>query len=278
MSKPSIEARVLLLVEDNPGDAELVRTMLRGTDADLYRVEHAARLSQAVELLQSGPIDVVLLDLGLPDCDGVDSVRAIHAAAQGAPIVVLTGTGDEALGQACMDAGAQDFLRKGALGARDLLRAIGYAITRVRERQLRELNEALEAYRELSSASQRTSVTAALAGSGAISLRSPEGFADVADAYFQLIAPYIGGQVTRLNPPRVQMEQVATRLGDMNAGPRDLLDVHLAALDRAHGRGDDLQSRTIVFESRLLALKMMGLLVDYYRVGHQRRFSEGARG
>ncbi|MBI1200413.1 MAG: response regulator [Phenylobacterium sp.] len=276
MNRPSIAARVLLLVEDNPADAETVRTLLNEADSDLYRVEHAGRLSEAVAILKAEPVDVVLLDLNLPDCTGLDSVRAVHEAAGGAPIVVLTGVGDDRLGQACMDAGAQDYLEKDDVRSRNLLRAIGYAITRVRETQLRELKDALDAYRELSSATQHTSVTAVLAGSGPMSLQHPEIFNGIVAAYFDLIAPYLGGHVTQLNPPRTQMEHVATRLGDANAGPRDLLDVHLMALERANELGGESQSRIIVFESRLLALQMMGLLVEYYRVGRQRRFAEGA--
>ena len=68
-----------------------------------------------------------------------------------------------------------------------------------------------------------------------------------------------------------------TELGDLGGGPRDLLDMHVAALDRALALYQDPHARAIVYESRLLALQMMGLLVDYYRVGHRRRTLEESK-
>lgn len=277
MLKKSVQTRILLLVEDNPGDVEIVREILSARDHEAYEIEHVSRVSAAVEVLRVSEVDVILLDLTLPDCSGVDSVKAIHDVAGETPIVVLTGAGDEQLAMACIDAGAQDYLEKDEVRPQSLKRAIGYAITRIREAQLRDMQQTLERYRELSSASQRTVVTAALAGSGAISERNPEGFQAIVASYFALIQPYLTHDVDQLNPPRGEMEFIATALGDANAGPRDLLDVHVAALDRAIAAHDDRHSRSIVFEARLLALQMMGLLVDYYRVGHRRRFAEGSR-
>ena len=277
MLKELVQTRVLLLVEDNPGDAALVQDFLAGADGDAFRIEHVPRVADAAKALKSLEVDVIVLDLTLPDCAGVDSVRAIRQSAGDTPIVVLTGVDDEELALACIDAGAQDYLAKSEVGAQNLRRAIGYAITRRREAQLRQMKEALDRYRELSSASQRTTVTAAIAGSGAISTRSPDTFRRIVDGYFALLEPYLNSDVDQLSPPRGAMELIATAMGDANAGPRDLLDVHVAALDRAINQYDDRQSRSIVFEARLLALQMMGLLVDYYRVGHRRRFLEGAR-
>ena len=68
---------------------------------------------------------------------------------------------------------------------------------------------------------------------------------------------------------------MVTQLGDASGGPRDLLDVHVAALDQAMALFTDAHASTLVFEARLMALEMMGLLVDYYRVGLRRRFTQG---
>lgn len=264
-------ARVLLLVEDNAADAELVTDILLEAERESYQILRAPRLADALQSLEAMRIDVMVLDLRLPDCAGVDTVRAVHKAAASVPIVVLTGTDDEALALACIEAGAQDYLAKTDVHPRNLKRAIGYAIRRVREAQLCELHDSLERYRALSSANQRTTVTAAMVGSGAISLRSPETFAIITDSYFALLEPFLTRKVDSVGAPRTDMERVVTTLGDANGGPRDLLDVHVAVLDRAIARSDDARSRSIVFEARLLALEMMGLLVDYYRVGYRRQ-------
>jgi DNA-binding response OmpR family regulator len=191
------------------------------------------------------------------------------------PIVVLTGRDDEDLALACIDAGAQDFLPKSEIHAQNLKRAIGYAATRIREMQLHELQETLGRYRALSSSTMTTSVTADLAGSGAVSMRKPDVFEAAVAAYFGLLEPYLLREADRIRAPRTDMECIITALGDAGAGPRDLVDVHVTALDRALALYDDPHSRTVVFEARLLALEMMGLLVDFYRVGHRRLFARG---
>lgn len=273
----AVETRILLLVEDNPGDAQLVREYLAEAGGDSYRVIHVPRIALAVEAIQSNSVDVILLDLGLPDCEGLESVRKLHEAAADTPIVVITGNASESLAIACMDAGAQDYLGKDDLRAHSLRRAIGYATARLREAQLRETQATLARLRELSSSAQGTTVTAALAGSGALFARSPNSFEALKESYFRLLEPHIGTEGQRLRPPREEMERIATALGDANAGPRDLLDVHLAALERALKDADERTSKYLVLETRLLALQMMGLLVDFYRVGHRRHFSDGGQ-
>jgi len=262
---------VLLLVEDNPGDATLFTELLSESPVDRYRLLHVETLGEAVEMLRTRSLDVVVLDLELRDSSGIDGVRVIREYRRQIPIVVLTGTDDERLALSCIEAGAQDYLAKNAVRAQDLKRALGYAISRTREGQLRDLQETLDRYRGLSSATQRTTVTAALAGSGAISHQSPAAFDDVVREYAQLLEPYLNQPAERLEIARPAMERVITAIGDANGGPRDLLDAHLAALQRATAGNGTPHARTLVFESRLLALEMMGLLVDYYRVGHRRR-------
>ncbi len=266
--------RVLLLVEDNPGDVQLVNELLEDAQRESYEIVHAPHMSAAVETLRSRPVDVVVLDLRLPDCTGVDTVKTVRGVASEVPIVVLTGADDEELAMECIDAGAQDYLPKSEVRSQNLRRALGYAITRIRDAQVRHLQETLSRYRRLSSATQATTVTAALAGSGAIAQRQPAEFSNLVLSYYGLLQPYLARHTDRLDASHAAMELIITALGDANGGPRDLLDVHVAALDRALDMYQDPHARSIVYESRLLALEMMGLLVDYYRVGHRRRSLE----
>lgn len=269
------KTRVLLLVEDDPRDATLVRKLLDEAGADKYQVVQTDRVSGALATLGSIEVDVILLDLRLPDSSGVESVRSLREAAGQIPIVVLTGDSDERVAAACIDAGADDYLAKDEVGTHNLRRAIGYAITRIREAQLRELQQTLQKLRSMSSASQGTTVTAALAGSGAVSMRNPDAFRRIVTRYLELLEPYRQGTQSE-SSTRLEKERVVAMLGDAGAGPRDLLDAHVAALDETLGEHDVQHSAALVVESRLLALEMMGLLVDYYRVGHRRRFLEGA--
>ncbi len=123
----------ILLVEDNPGDVLLLQETL----ADLSFVElewvHVERLKTAIERLGSAEFDVILLDLVLPDSQGLDTLIQIQAQAPLTPIVVLTGMTDETLALQAMQAGAQDYLVKGQASGSDLLlRSIRYAIERKR--------------------------------------------------------------------------------------------------------------------------------------------------
>ena len=132
------EVGTVLLVEDNPADADLISEYLDEAGGDRYQIVRAGRLSDAVDRLRAGAVEVVLLDLRLPDSTGLATVRAVRNAADELPIVVLSGISDERLALDCIDAGAQDYLIKEELRARSLRRAIGYAITRRREAKVRE--------------------------------------------------------------------------------------------------------------------------------------------
>jgi diguanylate cyclase (GGDEF)-like protein/PAS domain S-box-containing protein len=120
----------LLLVEDNPGDARLLREMFNEQGSHSIVLMHAECMSQAEAHLATLAVDIVLLDLGLPDVQGLEAVRRAHAAAPRIPLVVLTGLDDESLGAQALREGAEDYLIKGQIETRGLLRALRYAIER----------------------------------------------------------------------------------------------------------------------------------------------------
>lgn len=129
----------LLLVEDNPGDARLIREYLREAGASIGAVEHAERLATALERIASADLDVVLLDLSLPDSQGLETLRRIRASDARLPIIVLTGLKDQAVALGAIQEGAQDYLSKDDLGPSLLGRTIHYAVERMdAERALRE--------------------------------------------------------------------------------------------------------------------------------------------
>jgi signal transduction histidine kinase len=122
----------VLLIEDNAGDARLLREMLGKEGAGSFELTHLLRLSEAVAHLANEGVDVLLLDLGLPDGMGLDTVRQALAMAPGIPVIVLTGLDDEALAAAAMVEGAQDYLIKGQIESRALPRALRHTIERHR--------------------------------------------------------------------------------------------------------------------------------------------------
>lgn len=127
----------VLLIEDNPGDARLIRIMLAdestarpvASDFDLQWVQ---QLASGLECLAAGGIDVVLLDLSLPDSQGWDTFARVHAQAPQIPIVMLTSLDDEDMAVRAMREGAQGYLVKGQVNGLLLTRAMRYAIERKR--------------------------------------------------------------------------------------------------------------------------------------------------
>jgi diguanylate cyclase (GGDEF)-like protein/PAS domain S-box-containing protein len=127
MNKHCIES--ILLVEDNRGDARLLREMLR-EEGSHTRLTHVECMAEAEKHLAAGAVDVILLDLGLPDAQGLGAVRRAHLAAPRLPLVVLTGLDDDSIARQALQEGAQDYLVKGQIEPRGLLRALRYAIER----------------------------------------------------------------------------------------------------------------------------------------------------
>jgi hypothetical protein len=132
----------ILLVEDNAGDARLAREMLRALPPEPPQVVHVSRLAAALPHLTPWRGEAVVLDLGLPDSQGLETLVRVRAAAPQAPIVVTTGRSDEQTAIDSLRLGAQDYVVKGHLDADTLTRALRYAIERKRtELRLRENEE-----------------------------------------------------------------------------------------------------------------------------------------
>ena len=122
--------RLLLVVEDNPGDARQLREIFNDGGSHNAELTHVACMIDAEKHLAERPVDIILLDLGLPDAQGLEAVRRTHAAAPNIPLVVLTGLDDESVALQALQQGAQDYLIKGQVDAHGLLRALRYAIER----------------------------------------------------------------------------------------------------------------------------------------------------
>ena len=135
----------ILLIEDNPGDARLIREMLGEVRGASFAMEVASELPTGLQRLSAGGADVVLLDLSMPGSGGLDTFTKAHAQAGHVPIIVLTGLDDEAVAVRAVREGAQDYLIKGQVDSHLLGRAIRYAIERKRAEaaleRLRHQNE-----------------------------------------------------------------------------------------------------------------------------------------
>ncbi|MEO8139330.1 MAG: response regulator [Gemmatimonadota bacterium] len=122
----------VLLIEDNPADARLVKEMLRETGAGWVTLTHSRDLTHAVDLLRDQGFNIILLDLSLPDSEGLGTFVRAQAQAQNVPIVVLAGLEDEEMALRAVAAGAQDYLIKGRVDSHLLYHALRCAIERHR--------------------------------------------------------------------------------------------------------------------------------------------------
>jgi two-component system NtrC family response regulator/two-component system response regulator HydG/two-component system response regulator AtoC len=121
----------VLLIEDDPGDVMLISEMLLQDDRR-SEIIHASRLEEGIALLSDNNPDIVILDLGLPDSRGISTLMDMYDTVPEVPIVVLTGLSDNTAGIEAVRAGAQDYLIKGQIDSRVLVRSIAYAIERKR--------------------------------------------------------------------------------------------------------------------------------------------------
>ena len=122
--------KTVLLVEDNPGDARLLGKIFNEERSHSTKLTRVDCMSAAETHLAEHAVNIILLDLGLPDAQGLEAIQRAHAAAPGVPLVVLTGLDDELLAVQALQQGAQDYLIKGQIETRGLLRALRYAIER----------------------------------------------------------------------------------------------------------------------------------------------------
>lgn len=145
MSLPPIGTGVhldirVLLVEDVPVIARIVERMLMNSQHCLYHIEWRTTLAEALQALQQQDFDTILLDLNLPDSEELATLERVMETSRSVPVVVLTGTDDEAIGLRAVQAGAQDYLIKGQCTGPELDRSIVYSIERHRlQHALRQL-------------------------------------------------------------------------------------------------------------------------------------------
>ncbi len=285
----------VLLVEDSPAHADLVKDVLaqaRGGPAGLrFRVTHVTWLASALERLDQGDVDAVLLDLTLPDSQGLDTFTRTRAHAADVPIVVLSALDDEALAATAVRAGAQDYLVKGQMPLELVARSLHYAIERHRaevkllreqaarvaaEEALRQARRAERQRRqrqrrelrslEQLSARRAATVTAQVFGIEPLSSALPDTFAELVQRYARLLDLAVEEGAYKVDHRLADaLRAVADELGFLNAGPRDVVELHTAALKQRIAGLPPLKAQAYIDEARVMVLELMGYLVAYYR-------------
>jgi len=132
----------ILLIEDNPGDVLIIREMLKEKQSNHFEVTSANDLKNGLKHLIKGDFDIILLDLNLPDSEGIETFDNINQNARDLPIIILTGLADEEIAISSVGKGAQDYLIKGQTDSQLLVKSIRYSIERKGiEKRLRNSEE-----------------------------------------------------------------------------------------------------------------------------------------
>lgn len=262
----------VLVVEDDDDYAQMLGEMLdrnRELPLDATRV---ATLEAAFLALRDFTPDLILLDLNLPDESGLRTLRRLRDHAPGSAIVVLTSMSEPNLALQVITMGAQEYLVKEDLNALVLVKAMRYAMERwklhaalsesrettARERELRQLERLAGA-----SAGQ---VTADMFGQGRLAQRQPHRYREVREEYERLLMQALRERAYRTSDSAsADLRSLASVLGFLNAGPRDVVDLHAEALRHRIGTADRGLHQALVEEGRIRVLELMGYLVSYYR-------------
>lgn len=227
----------ILLVEDEPAQA-LVVTSIMEIGMAQAKVTHCESLSSTLAQLERDRFDVILLDLGLSDAQGLEVVTRVHEAAPQTPIVVLTGQGDDGLGLLCIQAGAQDFLKKQDLSPELLANALRFAYSRRNDSVPIGLSRAL------------------------FHLRSIPGEADTLKEFE---SEYLRRLKGARYLPTSELEDLAQRLAEAGASPRDLVSLHASCLELVCKDANERDQGRYLLNGAVFALAIMTYLADYYR-------------
>lgn len=254
----------VLLVEDNEADAELTQEYLATDERRSHRLHRVRRFQDALAFLRVTPVDVVLLDLFVPDGLTSAGVGALQDLAGDAPVIILTGLGNDDLVFECLSAGAQDFLSKDELDASTLARTIERSLLRQKTGAVRTMQHCLAGDRRDADAARAGPLGATVEGSPTLCERGPAEFHAFVVAYRAMLGARADADERR-GALGQRMEELAASFADMGGGPCDLMEVHAAALSTLPQDGLTLDHRPLVREARLFALEMMGLLAEHYR-------------
>lgn len=265
-------ARVLL-IEDDPDDALLIKEILTEGHEPLLQVQlvTADKLQSGFERLRDGDIDLILLDLSLPDSQGHDTVIKVCRQAPEVPVIVLTGADDETLAIQAVKSGAQDYLVKGQVDGRLLTRSIRYAIERRRleselERaRLRQQQEVeMSSLKRISGSS--STMTSKLLNVGSLRGSHPDSIRELSQTYGASLDQAVEARAFKTEHNISEsLRSVAENLGYLNAGPRDVVDIHASVLKNRTVNAHHQKTLAYVNEGHLVVLELMGYLLSYYR-------------
>ncbi len=259
----------IALIEDDDAYRRYVGMLLSDESEQSFSLAEYADLAGALKGLDEKSADIVLADITLPDSNGAATVEAISEKHPDIPIIVVTGHNDTPLAVSCLRAGAQDYLVKEDLSGKLLVRSIRYSIERfMMARQLRHLRSKTSEKPDMLSHLVRplSVVTERMFGVKPLKASRPVDFNELLGSYQDILRKSLTEQMLKGEHSLAEpLKTLSERLGYLNAGPRDVIDLHMAAFKTVVSEMPEPKADVMTDESRLLVLEVMGYLVNYYR-------------
>lgn len=257
----------VLLIEDSPVDATMIRGQLSKAKGNAYEVAVETSLDGGLARLAEGDVDVILLDLTLPDTQGLETFLKTYRLAPQVPIVIITSLDDREVAYSAVRSGAQDYLIKGKLDTESLIHAVSFAMERHARQQ--RLNPHLTG---LWAASGQSDIPGAELMPQEDRLfmplrdREADAFEPLCERYATLIqAACRQRQSKQVEPISDELHGIAMYLCMLSAGPSDVEEIHRCSLERLSTDGSSSEMQACVEEGQMLLIELFRYLIDFYR-------------
>ncbi|MFY9153276.1 MAG: response regulator [Prolixibacteraceae bacterium] len=272
MSSKNQNAIRLLIIEDDPDDLLFLKENLGDSEHSKYNISATENLTKAAELLASGEFDLILLDLGLPESKGLETLSLMQKYIRNIPLIVITGLADEDTGAKAVQMGAEDYLVKGTMSPALLSRSIRYAIERFslsaelqKAKQLKKQEAELQTLDSLER-SGSSKITGQSLGIKSLNEHSPGTFRSFVEKLGEIMDKSVETRAYRVDYDlTADLRALADDLGFAFANPQDVVEVYSVALKDKMQAATYEASQVYLEEGRILLLKMMGYLLSFYR-------------
>lgn len=262
----------ILVVEDSSSDLKIIEELFSDSGDVEFSIEQSNRLSDAISLLETSSYDAILLDLGLPDSQGVNTFIELHSVAPEVPVLILSGNEDPNTGLNAIRSGAEDYLAKKTIQSKLLQNSVKYAIARNQVRKEKDAEEKHQANeREMQeihrlSTPPPTTITARIYSGSPLKESAPNEFNAALAEYLDVLDLALENRAFKMdtNLPE-RFRELGLQLGFMRSGPRDVIEIHTNALKKRIQGVPPLKAAAYLEEGRICVLELMGYLTSYYR-------------
>ncbi len=262
----AVEHVAVLLVEDSALDAKVIEGQLSQSTSVRFELTLETTLASGLQRIAETHFDVLLLDLNLPDSEGLETFFKVFRLAPQIPIVIITAQDNDDLATNAVSAGAQDFLVKGRTDVAGLVTAIGFAVKR--HRRLRRLNPHLAGLHGQTYNNRETAdlITDSEKLTPPLRTREPETFTRLFRRYGELLSAARDQRESKvLQNVSDELHGLAMYLFLSYGGTNDAQEIHRHALENRCHTAPSETHQALFDEAQLLLIELLGYLADLYR-------------